>query len=110
MKPLKMQYRIVLCLCSLAAIAPAQQSLWLDEEISAALAPGRSLVFQFHQRRNDGGTSPFAYFFHAGIALVPLPWLTVIPSYRYYRHPGNPIGHENRLLLNLTLSKSSGRW
>jgi Protein of unknown function (DUF2490) len=39
------------------------------------------------------------------------PWFTLIPIYRYQRFPGNPsISYENRLQLNLTLSKSYGPW
>jgi Protein of unknown function (DUF2490) len=114
-----MQSRIVLCCCLLSTTLPAQQGnpendrttgLWFDQEISAALAPGRSLVFQFHQRVDNGATNPFAYFFQAGIAFVLRPGITVIPSYRYRSHPGSSTGHENRLLLDLTLSKSSGWW
>jgi hypothetical protein len=114
-----MQSQIVLCCCLLSSALPAQQqnsdndrktALWFDEEVSAALAPGRSLVFEFRQRQNNGETNPFTYSFQAGIAFVARPWLTVIPSYRYRRHPGNSSAHENRLLLNLTFSKSFGRW
>lgn len=38
-----------------------------------------------------------------------LPILTVTPLYRYQRYPGNPnLDYENRILLDINLSKSTG--
>ncbi len=45
----------------------------------------------------------------AGIGFRILPILSVMPAYRYQRFPGNPnLQYENRILLNITLSKSNG--
>ena len=85
--------------------------LWLDQAISAGYARRTSLEFEFHQRFDDGASSLYEYFFQGGVAFRPRPWLTVLPSYRYQRYPGDPtIAFENRLLLNLTLSTSRARW
>src|SRR4029079_6720393 len=51
------------------------------------------------------------YFFQGGIAFQLRLWLTVLPSYRYQRFPGDPtIAFENRLLLNVTFCTELGRW
>jgi len=114
----------ILCCCLLAIPARAQQQplpedpedekqigLWLDQGISTGLSSNTSLELEFHQRLDEGASNLFEYFFQGGIAIRPQPWLTVIPIYRYQRFPGNPkINYENRLQLNLTLSKSRGLW
>src|SRR5277367_5020564 len=83
-----------------------QIGLWLDQGFSAELATGKSLEVEFHERLDEGASNLFEYFGQAGIAFRLRPWLTVTPIYRYQRFPGNPtIEYENRLLLNLTLSK-----
>jgi len=85
--------------------------LWFDEAISAGLSPNRSLEFEFHQRFDEGASNLFEYFFQGGMAFRLRPWLTVLPIYRYQRYPGDPTtSHENRLLLNVALSKDWGRW
>src|SRR5277367_4718939 len=114
----------VLCSCVLAVQARAQQQaqpedpedekqigLWLDQGISAGLSTNKSLEVEFHQRFDEGASNLFEYFFQGGIAFRLKPWFTVIPIYRYQRFPGNPaITYENRLQLNLTLSKARGQW
>ena len=88
-----------------------QIGLWLDQGISTSLSSSTSLELEFHQRLDEGASNLFEYFFQGGVAFRPRPWLTVIPIYRYQRFPGNPrIAYENRLQLNLTLSKSRGLW
>jgi hypothetical protein len=85
--------------------------LWLDQTISAGLEGNRSLEFEFHQRFDEGASDLYEYFFQGGLAFRPQPSLTVLPSYRYQRYPGDPtIAFENRLLLNVTLSTARGRW
>jgi hypothetical protein len=43
------------------------------------------------------------------VAFRLLPILSVMPAYRYQRFPGNPdLDYENRIILNITLSKSKG--
>jgi hypothetical protein len=85
--------------------------LWLDQAISAGLEGNRSLELEFHQRFDEGASELYEYFFQGGVAFRPRRWLTVLPSYRYQRYPGDPtIAFENRLLLNLTLSTARGRW
>ena len=112
----------VLCGCILAVPAVAQQQqppedpeddkkigLWLDQPVSVPLWPSRSLEFEFHERFDDGGSNLYEYFGQAGLAFRLRPWLTVTPIYRYQRYPGMPtLAYENRLQLNLTLSKPSG--
>src|SRR5271170_329750 len=111
-----------LCYCFLTVPAGAQQQvedpedekligLWLDQGISADLSANRSLEFEFHERLDEGASNLFDYFGQAGVAFRLRPWITVIPSYRYERFPGNTTtSYENRLLLNLTLSTSRGNW
>lgn len=118
---------VVLCCCLLAIAAGAQEQqllqqqedpenerrfgLWLDEAISVGLLADRSLEFEFHQRLDEGATNLFEYFFQGGVAFRLRPWLTLIPIYRYQRYPGDSTtSYENRLLLNLTLSTTVGRW
>jgi len=114
----------LLCSCLLAVPARAQQQplpedpedekqvgLWLDQGISSSLSSSTSLEFEFHQRLDEGASNLFEYFFQGGIAFRLKPWFTVIPIYRYQRFPGNPaINYENRLQLNITLSKARGPW
>jgi hypothetical protein len=112
---------VALIACLLAVPAIAQQpedpendhrlGLWLDQAISAGLAGNRSLEFEFHQRFDEGASSLYEYFFQGGMAFRVCPWLTVLPSYRYQRYPGDPaIAFENRLLFNVTLSTGRGHW
>jgi hypothetical protein len=110
------------CCCVLAIPAKAQQlpedpedekqiGLWLDQGISADLSADKSLELEFHERLDEGASNLFDYFVQAGVAFRLRPWMTVLPSYRYERFPGNPTtSYENRLLLNLTLSTSRGGW
>jgi len=118
--------RIVAALCcfAFALLAAAQQQqppedpedekqigLWLDQGISTDLSTDKSLEVEFHERLDEGASNLFEYFGQAGVAFRVRPWLTVTPIYRYQRFPGNPtIEYENRLLLNLTVSKSWGPW
>jgi hypothetical protein len=112
-------------LCSLALTLPvnAQQQppedpehekqlgLWLDQTLSVPRSPNRSLEFEAHELLDNGASNLFETFFQAGIAFRVRPWLTVMPAYRYLRFPGNSsVAFENRLLLNLTFSKSRGAW
>src|ERR1700756_116814 len=81
-----------------------QVGLWLDQGISADLSPNKSLVFEVHERFDEGASNLFEYFFQGGVAFRPSSWFTVIPIYRYQRFPGNPPQeYDNRLQLNLTL-------
>ena len=101
--------------CVLAAPARAQQppedpeddkqlGLWLDQGISSGLTPSKSLEIEFHERYDEVISNFYEYFVQSGIAFRVRPWLTVTPSYRYQRFPGNPgVAYENRLLLNATL-------
>jgi hypothetical protein len=112
------------CCCLLTIPARAQQQqppedpedekqigLWLDQVISADLSANKSLVFEFHERFDEGASNLFEYFVQGGVAFRPSSWFTVIPIYRYLRFPGNPsLEYENRLQLNLTLSTSKGPW
>jgi hypothetical protein len=110
----------LLCCCLLAVPATAQQQdpenekgtgLWLDQTISAGLSPNSSLEFEFHQRFDQGASNLFEYFFQGGLAFRPRPWLMLIPIYRYQRYPGDTTTpYENRLQLNVTLSKPQCRW
>ena len=85
--------------------------LWFDQAISAGLSPNRSLEFEFHQRLDEDASRLFEYFFQGGMAIRLRPWLTILPIYRYQLYPADPTtSHENRLLLNLTLSTTRGRW
>lgn len=114
----------LLCCCLLTVAARAQQQqppedpedekqvgLWLDQGISTDLSANKSLVFESHERFDEGASNLFEYFFQGGVAFRPSSWFTVIPIYRYQRFPGNPsLEYENRLQLNLTLSTSKGPW
>lgn len=112
----------VLLGCVLAVPARAQQQpedpeddkqigLWLDQGISTPLSPDKSLDVEVHERFDEGGANLYEYFVQGGVAFRLRPWLTVIPIYRYQRYPGNlNFSYENRLQLNLTLSKSWGPW
>ena len=86
-----------------------QLGLWLDQGISSPFAPDKSLEVEFHERFDEGVSNFFEYFVQAGVAFRLLPILSVMPAYRYQRFPGNPsLEYENRILLNITLSKSKG--
>jgi hypothetical protein len=88
-----------------------QVGLWLDQGISADLSANKSLVFEVHERFDEGASNLFEYFFQGGVAFRPSSWFTVIPIYRYQRFPPNPSQeYENRLQLNLTLATSKGPW
>jgi Protein of unknown function (DUF2490) len=113
----------VLCCCLLAIPSIAQQQqqqdpenerrlgLWFDQAISVGLPESRSLEFEFHQRLDEGASNLFQYFFQGGVAFRLRPWLTILPIYRYQRYPGDPTtSYENRLLLNLTVGTTLGRW
>jgi len=85
--------------------------LWLDQATSVDLAPNRSLEFEFHERFDEGGTNLFEHFYQVGPGFRLRPWLLVIPIYRYQIYPGDAeVPHENRLLLNVTMSTKRGRW
>lgn len=47
--------------------------LWIDEAISAALSPDRSLELEFHQRLDEGASNLFEYFFQGGVAFRVRP-------------------------------------
>jgi hypothetical protein len=88
-----------------------QIGLWLDQGVSAGLSANKSLEVEFHERLDEGASNLYEYFVQGGVAFRFRPWLSVLPIYRYQRFPGNPgTAYENRLLLNLTLSISRGRW
>jgi hypothetical protein len=88
-----------------------QVGLWLDQGVSTGLSASKSLEVEVHERFDEGASNLFEYFFQGGVAFRLRPWITVLPSYRYQRFPGNPsVAYENRLLLNVTLSTSRGRW
>jgi hypothetical protein len=112
-----------MCSCLLAITAMAQETpqqdpenerrlgLWFDQAISAGLSEDKSLEFEFHQRLDEGASNLFEYFFQGGLAFRLRPWLMLLPIYRYQRYPGDAnTSYENRLLLNLTLSTTLGRW
>ena len=113
---------VALCWCLVAFPAIAQQQpedpeddkrfgIWLDETVSIGLSSNNSLEFDFPQRFDQEAHNLYEYFFQAGIAFRPYPWLTMIPVYRYQRYPGNPTtSYETRAGLNLTLATSRGRW
>jgi hypothetical protein len=121
---LRVAFAFALIGCSIFAVpARAQQQqpedpedekqfgLWLDQGISVGLSANKSLEVEFHQRLDEGASNLYEYFFQGGVAFRVRPWLSVLPIYRYQRFPGNPqTAYENRLLLNLTLSTSRGRW
>jgi Protein of unknown function (DUF2490) len=114
---------MVLCCRLLAIPAIAQElpqqdpenerrlGLWFDQTISVGLPEDKSLEFEFHQRLDEGASNLYEYFFQGGMAFRPRPWLMLLPIYRYQRYPGDTTtSYENRLLLNLTLSTTQGRW
>jgi Protein of unknown function (DUF2490) len=109
------------CLCLFALAARAQQlpedpedekqiGLWLDQGLSAGLWTDKSLEVEFHERFDEGASNLYEYFVQAGIAFRPRPWLMVLPSYRYQRFPPSATAYENRILLNLTVSRPQGTW
>jgi hypothetical protein len=113
----------ILCCCVLAVPSRAQQQLpedpedekqvglWLDQGISTALSTDKSLEVEFHERFDEGASNLYEYFVQGGVAFRLRPWFTFTPIYRYQRFPGNPnTNYENRLQLNVTLSKSRGPW
>jgi hypothetical protein len=114
----------VVCFCVVTGRARAQQQqapedpeddkklgLWLDQGISTGLTPSKSLEIEFYERYDEVISNLYEYFVQAGVAFRMRPWLTVTPIYRYQRYPGNPgVEYENRLQLNVTLSKSLGAW
>ena len=86
-----------------------QFGLWLDQGISSPFSSNKSLEVEFHERLDENGSNFYEYFVQAGIGFRLLPFLSVTPFYRYQRFPGNPnVEYENRLLLNITLSKPKG--
>jgi hypothetical protein len=114
---------VVLCYCLLVIPAMAQElpqqdpenerrlGLWFDQGISVVLSGDKSLEFEFHQRLDEGASNLFEYFFQGGMAFRLRPWLMLLPIYRYQRFPGDTTtSYENRLLLNLALSTTLGRW
>jgi Protein of unknown function (DUF2490) len=114
---------LVICCGVLTVAGPAQQQplpedpeddkrlgLWLDQGISAGLWTNKSLEVEFHQRFDEGGSNLYEYFVQGGVAFRVRPWLIVLPIYRYQRYPPSATTYENRVLLNLTLSKSVGTW
>lgn len=84
--------------------------LWLDQGLSAPLWTNKSLEVEFHQRFDEGAVNLFEYFFQGGVAFRLRPWFMVLPIYRYQRFPLSTTEYENRLLLNLTLSRPQGTW
>jgi hypothetical protein len=85
--------------------------LWLDQGVSYPFTTSTSLEVEFHERYDERVSRFYEYFVQSGIAFRPTSWLTVLPSYRYQRFPGNSaVAYENRLLLNLTAAKSRGPW
>jgi hypothetical protein len=111
------------CCCLLATAARAQQpqppedpednkkvGLWLDQGLSAGLWTDKSLEVEFYERFDEGASNLYEYFVQAGIAFRPRPWLMVLPLYRYQRFPGMATAYENRILLNLTVSRPQGSW
>lgn len=86
-----------------------QFGLWLDQGISYPFSSNKSLETEFHERFDENASNFFEYFVQAGVSFRLLPILAITPYYRYQRFPGNPnVEFENRLILNITLSKSSG--
>lgn len=125
-RPVRLQIPLLivaLCCFLLTAVAKAQQQppedpedekqigLWLDQGVSTGLSADKSLELEFYERFDEGASNLFEYFVQGGVAFRVRPWITVIPMYRYQRFPGNPsVEYENRLLLNVTLSRSKGPW
>jgi Protein of unknown function (DUF2490) len=114
---------IAICYCVLALTARAQQQpppedpeddkrlgLWLDQGVSAGLSAKQSLELEFHERFDEGASNLYEYFVQGGVAFRLRPWLMVLPIYRYQRFPGSATTYENRILLNLTISRPQGSW
>jgi len=113
---------LAVCCGVLAVAGHAQQSLpedpeddkrlglWLDQGISAGLWTNKSLEVEFHERFDEGAENLYEYFVQGGVAFRVRPWLMVLPIYRYQRFPASATTYENRVLLNLTLSRSKGTW
>lgn len=86
-----------------------QFGVWLDQGVSSQFSSNKSLEAEFHERFDENVSSFYEYFLQAGVAFRLLPILSVMPAYRYQRFPGNTsLEYENRILLNITLSKSKG--
>ena len=115
---------LALCCCALAVAVRAQQQqlpedpeddkrfgLWLDQGLSAALWTHKSLEIEFYERFDEGASNLYEYFVQGGVAFRFRRWLMVLPIYRYQRYPVSTTAYENRILLNLTLSRSHyGLW
>jgi len=115
--------RLVLALCCVLPFAAnAEQplpedpeddkrfGLWLDQGVSAGLWTNKSLEVEFHERFDKGAENLYEYFVQGGVAFRPRSWLMVLPIYRYQRYPLSTTAYENRILLNITLSRSQGAW
>ena len=115
--------RLVLVLCCVLPVAArAQQQLpedpeddkrfglWLDQGVSAALWTNKSLEVEVHERFDEGAENLYEYFVQGGVAFRLRPWFMVLPIYRYQRYPVSTTAYENRILLNLTLSRPKGAW
>lgn len=111
------------CSCILALTARAQQpqppedpeddkrfGIWLDQGLSAGLWTDKSLEVEFHERFDENASQLYEYFVQAGMAFRPLPWLMVLPSYRYQRFPPAATAYENRILMNITVGRPQGSW
>jgi hypothetical protein len=110
---------LALCFCALAVTARAQQQLpedpeddirlglWLDQEFSAGLGTNKSLEAEVDERFDKGASNLYEYFVQGGVAFRLQRWFTVLPIYRY-RHSKN--AYENRIILNLALSRPKGAW
>ena len=112
---------LALCLVLPVAIGAQQQlpedpeddkrfGLWLDQGVSAGLWKDKSLEVEFHERFDEGAENLYEYFVQGGLAFRFRPWLMVLPIYRYQRYPVSATAYENRILLNLTLSRPQGAW
>jgi len=110
---------LALCFCALVVVARGQQQLpedpddekrfglWLNQEVSAGLWKNKTLEADFQQKFDEGASNLFEYHFQGGMSFRVRPWFTVLPAYRYQRTTD---AYENRLLLNLTLSRPEGTW
>lgn len=86
-----------------------QFGLWLDQGVSSPFSSNKSLEVEFHERFDESASNFYEYFVQAGVAFRLSPILSIMPAYRYQRFPGNAsLEYENRILLNITLSKSKG--
>ena len=114
---------IATCYCVLSLAAMAQQQpapedpeddkrlgLWLDQGVSAGLSATKSLELEFHERFDEGASNLYEYFVQGGVAFRIRPWLMILPIYRYQRFPASATAYENRILLNITVSRSQGAW